>query len=158
MHAAEELKHALIISNQIDYLGGMPTVTPKPVKTSEDAREMLRFDLENEPDEQELPAFILFHAYYNTATRLTNIGAYAVDRKSGALWEPVACELLHSDALIQLQDQYRDHIGLTANDWRRRIVVAGYFAVPHRWRWPAAAAAAGAAAVVRLGRSPEGSR
>lgn len=49
-HAAEELKHALIISRQIDYLGEMPTVTPKPVKTSEDTREMLRFDLENEND------------------------------------------------------------------------------------------------------------
>jgi bacterioferritin len=47
-HAAEELAHALIISKQIDYLGGMPTVTPKPVKTSEDARDMLRFDLDNE--------------------------------------------------------------------------------------------------------------
>jgi bacterioferritin len=49
-HAAEELKHALIISRQIDYLGEMPSVTPKPVKTSEDAREMLRFDLDNEND------------------------------------------------------------------------------------------------------------
>jgi bacterioferritin len=47
-HAAEELKHALIISKQIDYLGGMPTVTPKPVKTSEDARTMLQADLDNE--------------------------------------------------------------------------------------------------------------
>src|SRR3954453_22132854 len=47
-HAAEELAHALIISKQIDYLGGMPTVTAKPVKTSEDAKEMLQFDLENE--------------------------------------------------------------------------------------------------------------
>jgi len=47
-HAGEELQHALIIAGQIDYLGGMPTVTPKPVRTSEDAREMLRFDLENE--------------------------------------------------------------------------------------------------------------
>ena len=47
-HAGEELSHALIISKQIDYLGGMPTVTPKPIKTSEDPREMLRFDLENE--------------------------------------------------------------------------------------------------------------
>jgi bacterioferritin len=47
-HAAEELKHALILSKQIDYLGKMPVVTPKPVKTSEDAREMLRFDLDNE--------------------------------------------------------------------------------------------------------------
>jgi bacterioferritin len=49
-HAAEELSHALIISNQIDYLGGTPTVTPKPVKMSEDARELLRFDLENESE------------------------------------------------------------------------------------------------------------
>jgi bacterioferritin len=47
-HAAEELQHAIIISNQIDYLGGMPAVVPKPVKTSEKAEEMLRFDLENE--------------------------------------------------------------------------------------------------------------
>ena len=47
-HAHEELAHALIISNQIDYLGGMPAVVPKPVKTSEKAEEMLRFDLDNE--------------------------------------------------------------------------------------------------------------
>src|SRR6516164_8066489 len=47
-HAAEELKHALIISKQIDYLGGMPTVTPKEVRTSEKAEQMLQFDLDNE--------------------------------------------------------------------------------------------------------------
>ena len=47
-HAHQELQHALIISRQIDYLGAMPSVTPKPVKTSEKAREMLRFDLDNE--------------------------------------------------------------------------------------------------------------
>jgi bacterioferritin len=47
-HAHDELKHALIISRQIDYLGKMPSVTPKPVRTSDDPREMLRFDLENE--------------------------------------------------------------------------------------------------------------
>src|SRR4030081_1928040 len=47
-HAAQELKHALIISRQIDYLGKMPSVTAKPVKTSENAREMLRLDLDNE--------------------------------------------------------------------------------------------------------------
>ena len=47
-HAAEELDHALKISKQIDYLGGMPTVTPLVVKTSEKAEDMLRFDLENE--------------------------------------------------------------------------------------------------------------
>src|SRR4051795_5689181 len=49
-HAREELDHALIISKQIDYLGGMPSVTPKPVKTSEKAEDMLRFDLANETE------------------------------------------------------------------------------------------------------------
>src|SRR5262245_66013860 len=49
-HAEQELEHALIISRQIDYLGKMPTVTAKPVRTSEDPREMLRFDLDNEND------------------------------------------------------------------------------------------------------------
>jgi bacterioferritin len=48
VHAAEELSHALKISKHIDYLGGMPTVSPKPVKQSEDAETMLRADLENE--------------------------------------------------------------------------------------------------------------
>lgn len=48
VHATEELAHAIILSNQIDYLGGMPTTVPKPVKTSDKAEEMLRFDLENE--------------------------------------------------------------------------------------------------------------
>jgi bacterioferritin len=47
-HAGEELEHAIKIAKQIDYLGGDPTVTPKPVKTSDKAEEMLRFDLENE--------------------------------------------------------------------------------------------------------------
>ena len=47
-HAHQELQHALIISRQIDYLGATPSVTPKPVKTSEKARDMLSFDLDNE--------------------------------------------------------------------------------------------------------------
>ena len=47
-HAHQELQHALTISRQIDYLGKMPSVTPKPVKTSDKARDMLKFDLDNE--------------------------------------------------------------------------------------------------------------
>lgn len=47
-HAAEELSHALMIARQIDYLGGMPTTQAKPIRTSESAEEMLRFDLQNE--------------------------------------------------------------------------------------------------------------
>ena len=49
-HAEEELAHALTISKQIDYLGGMPTIKSKEVRTSEKATDMLRFDLENETE------------------------------------------------------------------------------------------------------------
>ena len=49
-HAQQELSHAITIARQIDYLGKMPTVTAKPVKTSDKAKEMLRYDLNNEND------------------------------------------------------------------------------------------------------------
>jgi bacterioferritin len=48
IHAKQELDHALILSRQIDYLGKMPVVTPKPVRTSKNAKDMLRYDLDNE--------------------------------------------------------------------------------------------------------------
>jgi bacterioferritin len=48
LHAKQELDHALTIARQVDYLGALPTVIPKPVRTSDDAEELLRFDLENE--------------------------------------------------------------------------------------------------------------
>jgi len=44
------LKRALTISRQIDNLGAMPTVQAKPVKVSDKAKEILRFDLDNEAD------------------------------------------------------------------------------------------------------------
>ena len=49
-HAKEELEHALKLSKQIDYLGGMPVAVPKPVKTSDKAKDMLKFDLDNETE------------------------------------------------------------------------------------------------------------
>ena len=48
VHAKEELDHALRIAKQIDYLDGKPTITPKKARYSEDAKEMLKFDLESE--------------------------------------------------------------------------------------------------------------
>ena len=47
-HAGEELSHAILIAKQIDYLGGTPGVTPKPVKLSDKPEELLQFDLANE--------------------------------------------------------------------------------------------------------------
>ena len=69
-HAAEELQHALIISDQIDYLGGMPNATPKPVQLSEKAEEMLRFDLENETE--------TIKSYRKRVKQAESIGHYAL--------------------------------------------------------------------------------
>src|SRR5262249_41142160 len=69
-HASEELSHALTIAKMIDYLGGMPTVTPLPVKTSEKAEEMLRFDLENENE--------TIRAYRARVRQCEMLGEYAL--------------------------------------------------------------------------------
>jgi bacterioferritin len=69
-HAAEELRHALIISKQIDYLGGMPAVQPKPVRTSEKPGDMLRFDLENE--------MVTIHNYRERVRQCEGLGEYAM--------------------------------------------------------------------------------
>src|SRR5271168_4867750 len=47
IHAKQELDHALILSRQIDYLGKMPVVTPQLVRTSKNAKDRRRYDLDN---------------------------------------------------------------------------------------------------------------
>ena len=70
VHAAEELSHALIISNQIDYLGGTPTVVPAPVKLSDDPKALLRFDLENEAE--------TIREYRKRVKQCESLGEYAI--------------------------------------------------------------------------------
>src|ERR1700686_5094472 len=70
IHAKQELDHALTISRQIDYLGKMPAVTPKPVRTSKDPKEMLRFDLENENE--------TIRNYRNRIRQCEAMGEYAM--------------------------------------------------------------------------------
>jgi bacterioferritin len=82
VHAGEELQHALQIAKQIDYLGGMPTVTPKPVKTSDKAEDMLRFDLDNEME--------TIAAYRERIRQAESLGEYAL------------CEVLRE---ISIQEQ-----------------------------------------------------
>lgn len=50
IHAQEELAHATILAAQIDYLGGVPTVTMPPAKISKDSVTMLKQDLAGEND------------------------------------------------------------------------------------------------------------
>ena len=70
IHAKQELDHALILSRQIDYLGKMPVVTPKPVRTSNEAKEMLRYDLENENE--------TIRNYRNRIRQCEALGEYAL--------------------------------------------------------------------------------
>jgi len=70
VHAGEELAHALTIARQIDYLGGEITATPKPVKTSDDAKAMLRFDLDNEAQ--------TIRAYRDRVRECEELGEFAI--------------------------------------------------------------------------------
>ena len=69
-HAGEELAHAITVAKQIDYLGGDIGTTPKPVRTSEDAEEMLRFDLDNERQ--------TILAYRERVRQCESLGEYAI--------------------------------------------------------------------------------
>lgn len=48
VHAQEEMQHAISISEQIDYLGGTPTVNVEKIETSSNSLEMLKQDLRGE--------------------------------------------------------------------------------------------------------------
>jgi len=50
IHANEEIQHAMILADQIDFLGGSPSVNVGPIKTSKDNMEMLQQDLDGEED------------------------------------------------------------------------------------------------------------
>jgi hypothetical protein len=74
--------------------------------------DIAEFSLDDNPDEKDLPDYYLFDAYYNSRTRLSSVGAFAVDRKSAALWQRVSCEQLSSDSVLKLQDKYHQELGL----------------------------------------------
>jgi bacterioferritin len=69
-HATEELNHAIIVANQIDYLGGMPASHAKPVRTSEKSKDMLQFDLENETE--------TIRNYRERVRQCEELGEYAI--------------------------------------------------------------------------------
>ena len=73
VHAGEELAHALTIAKAIDYLGAMPNATAMPVKLSEDAKEMLRADLDNENN--------TIRAYRERVRQADALGEFAISEE-----------------------------------------------------------------------------
>jgi len=83
-HAGEELTHAIAITKQIDYFNGTPVTTPRAVKMSANAEDMLRFDLENER--------VTILAYRERIRQAEEMGEYAL---SEVLREIIAQEQEH---------------------------------------------------------------
>lgn len=50
IHVTEEINHAIILADQIDYLGGTPSIDVSEVHTAESPTEMLKQDLAGEND------------------------------------------------------------------------------------------------------------
>jgi len=50
IHANEEIQHAMVLADQIDYLRGSPSVNVGEIHTSNDNDEMLQTDLDGEED------------------------------------------------------------------------------------------------------------
>ena len=50
IHANEEVGHAMVLADQIDFLGGSPSVNVGKIMTSKDNNEMLEQDLAGEED------------------------------------------------------------------------------------------------------------
>jgi bacterioferritin len=73
VHAGEELAHALTIAKQIDYLGGMPNATAKPVKLTDNAEAMLRADLDNENN--------TIRAYRERVKQADALGEFAISEE-----------------------------------------------------------------------------
>jgi bacterioferritin len=48
VHASEEMQHAITLSDQIDWLGGVPAVGVEKIEMSSDSTEMLEQDLSGE--------------------------------------------------------------------------------------------------------------
>jgi bacterioferritin len=70
VHAGEELAHALAVAKMIDYLGAMPNATPNAVKLTEDNKEMLRADLDNENN--------TIRAYRDRVRQADSLGEFAI--------------------------------------------------------------------------------
>ncbi len=91
IHATEEIQHAMILADQIDYLGGVPSVDVGKILTSKDNIEMLEQDLAGEKDAIERYKMRIEQAEY--------IKEFAL---SGQLRNILAMEQEHAMDLMQV--------------------------------------------------------
>ena len=65
------------------------------------------------------PEFQFLQAIFDNPNGSVNLGHYAVDRKTGDVWNAVICERMKSPSLTRLQKAIRIRIGLTDSNYRK---------------------------------------
>ena len=87
VHAQEEIQHAITLSEQIAFLGGVPSISVEEIKTSMDSKEMLIQDLEGEEN--------AIKRYKERIKQAEELGEYGVRR-------------ILEDILVQEEEHKRD--------------------------------------------------
>jgi hypothetical protein len=65
------------------------------------------------------PEYQFFQGIFDNPGGSVNLGHYAVDRKTGEVWDGVICSRVASPSLVKLQVAIRNRIGLTREDYRK---------------------------------------
>jgi len=76
------------------------------------------FGLEKYTDEY-YPGFQFFQGIFDNPGGSCNLGFYAVDRKTGDVWDAVVCSRASSHSLMKLQTAIRNRIGLSRDAYRK---------------------------------------
>jgi bacterioferritin len=87
IHSQEEMQHAVTIAEQIDFLGGFPTVAIEKIETSKVSKKMLQQDLKGED--------VAISRYKERIRMAEELGEYGLRR-------------ILTDILIQEEEHKRD--------------------------------------------------
>jgi hypothetical protein len=93
------------------------TLVSKALETS-GATKLPGFALE-QPRKRNSQTFLFFEATWDNPKGSVVIGHYAVDKKTGDVWNAIVCEELTSARLKQLQRTIRKRIGLSEEEYRK---------------------------------------
>lgn len=91
VHATEELQHAVLLAEQIDYLGGVPSVNVEAIEVSDDSLTMLKQDAKGERNAIE--------GYKERIAQAEELREYGLRR-------------VLEDILIQEEEHERDILGM----------------------------------------------
>jgi len=77
------------------------------------------FGVETEPPNHDYPNFYFFEAMWHNPGKSAVIGNYAVDSRTGDVWNAVVCKEMKSAALRAKQKKIRKRIGLSDEEYGR---------------------------------------